>query len=187
LTSTNSYGQEQAWDENESLASGGGVSMRFTIAPSWQAGPRFKTGVGRAVPDVAADAAAISELAFYLYDPSCGQDHWLGAEAKGMSDTCGLLGGTSMSAPIWAGIAAIYDQYAALNGAAPLGFANPKLYKLERGTAAFRPFHEVNSVENGGGDLYRNPGYSPTGLGTPDVYNIMRDLVPSSTPTTTGP
>ena len=86
-----------------------------------------------------------------------------------------------MSAPIWAGIAAIYDQYAALNGAPPLGFANPKLYQLERATPTFPPFHEVDSVQNGGEDLHQDSGYSPTGLGTPDVYNIARDLIRSST------
>ena len=69
---------------------------------------------------------------------------------------------------------------AALNGAAPLGFANPKLYQLERGTPTSPPFHEVNSVQNGGDDLDQSSGYPPTGLGTPDVYNIAGDLVRSS-------
>lgn len=45
--------------------------------------------------------------------------------------------GTSAAAPLWAGFAALTNQYAASNGLGPIGFANPALYAIgmSRGTA----------------------------------------------------
>jgi kumamolisin len=85
-------------------------------------------------------------------------------------------GGTSQAAPIWAGIAALIDEYLKKQGVHPIGFMNPALYALTATHQPYPPFHDVTV----GGNLYypATPGYDlATGLGTPDAWNLARDLV----------
>ena len=51
------------------------------------------------------------------------------------------------------------------------------LYRLARGSPPYRPFHEVTAGTN---DFYpAGPGYNMvTGLGTPDAWNLVRDVAP---------
>ena len=84
-------------------------------------------------------------------------------------------GGTSLAAPIWAGITAVMDQYLVERDGRLLGELNPLLYNVAEG-ARFPAFRDVvlggNAVDNAG------PGYDlVTGLGTPDVDNLVRDLL----------
>jgi kumamolisin len=84
-------------------------------------------------------------------------------------------GGTSQSAPIWAGFAAVMNQYLLANGGRLIGDLNPQLYRIAAG-APFPAFRDVtlggNAVEDAG------PGYDMvTGLGTPDVDNLVRNLL----------
>jgi subtilase family serine protease len=83
--------------------------------------------------------------------------------------------GTSLATPVWAGFTALVDGYLRRQHRQPLGFANAKLYGLSDHAQPYPPFHVVTS---GGNDVYRNgSGYSPTtGLGSPDVWNLARDL-----------
>ena len=85
-------------------------------------------------------------------------------------------GGTSQSAPIWAGFAAIINQMYADLGAAPLGELNPVLYQLARGAIA-PSFRDIrlggNAITPGG-----RPGYDMvTGLGTPNVENLAKNIL----------
>ena len=43
-------------------------------------------------------------------------------------------GGTSLAAPLWAGLMALANQQAAANGQPPVGFANPALYAIAKST-----------------------------------------------------
>jgi kumamolisin len=84
-------------------------------------------------------------------------------------------GGTSQSAPIWAGFAAVMNQYLLANGGRLLGDLNPLLYRIAGG-APLPGFRDVvlggNAVENAG------PGYDlVTGLGTPDIANLVRNAL----------
>ena len=84
-------------------------------------------------------------------------------------------GGTSLAAPIWAGITAVMNQYLLERDGQLLGNLNPLLYRISEG-ARFPAFRDVvlggNAVDNAG------PGYDlVTGLGTPDVDNLVRDLL----------
>jgi kumamolisin len=155
------YVGETTWSEPLlSQGTGGGVSTVFS-RPSWQTGVgtggQADAGNGRQVPDVSADA-----------DPTTGnliiED---GKENVG--------GGTSLAAPIWAGFTAIMDQYLKANHDPPVGFFNPILYHLASSPVPYRPFHDVTV---GGNDFYTaTPGYDmATGLGSPNVYNLARDL-----------
>jgi kumamolisin len=155
------YIGETTWSEPLlSQGSGGGVSATFS-RPSWQTGVgtggQADTGGGRQVPDVSADA-----------DPNTGA--FLVENGK---DAVG--GGTSLAAPIWAGFTAIMDQYLKANHDPPVGFFNPILYHLASSSEPYAPFHDIIV---GGNDFYAaTPGYDMvTGLGSPNVYNLARDL-----------
>jgi kumamolisin len=56
-----------------------------------------------------------------------------------------------------------------------VGFFNPILYHLANAPVPYRPFHDITV---GGNDFYTaTPGYDmATGLGSPNVYNLARDL-----------
>jgi kumamolisin len=148
---------ESAWFQSVlTLGSGGGTSALFE-RPSWQqvsgTGDQFR----RLTPDVAAVADMFSGVKIVLD----------GRLVNG--------GGTSLAAPIWAGVGAVMNQYLQANGGRRLGDFNPLLYRIAQG--APRPaFHDVvrgaNAVASAG------PGYDQvTGLGTPDVDNLARDVL----------
>jgi kumamolisin len=85
-------------------------------------------------------------------------------------------GGTSQSAPIWAGLAALIDQMYADSGTPPLGDLNPLLYEVAKASTA-PSFHDVylggNAVAPGG-----RPGYDMvTGLGSPNVENLAKNIL----------
>lgn len=85
-------------------------------------------------------------------------------------------GGTSQSAPIWAGLATIMNNMFAATGAAPLGELNPVLYQAARGTTApgFRDIRLGGNAITPGG----RPGYDMvTGLGTPNVENLAKAIL----------
>lgn len=184
LKSSQMINAEQAWDTGPMEASGGGFSACFP-APSWQrgqvpapatgtqrcTGDPGSTGPLRGVPDVAADADPASSLEIYGWDPSANTDH-------SFTD-----GGTSQAAPLWAAVAAIYDQYATQQHASLLGLANPLLYRL----AAQRDNHlfDVTTSEGNGGDLAQDAtqGWDEaTGVGTPNAWTIVHDGVGAGIP-----
>jgi kumamolisin len=97
---------------------GGGISTIFA-RPSWQTGPGVPTGSTRLVPDVALAA-----------DPNTGAILFLGGVEY-------QIGGTSWSAPTWAGFCAMINQARANISRPPVGLLGPKIYPLI-GTSNFR-------------------------------------------------
>src|SRR5581483_1132230 len=101
-------------------------------------------------------------------------------------------GGTSEAVPQWAGIIALANQQRAAAGKGPLGFANPALY------ANATAFHDITSGDNTlltPPELSQPviPGYTAgqgydltTGLGTPDVAQLLPGLVAAAGTTTPG-
>ena len=82
-------------------------------------------------------------------------------------------GGTSASAPIWAGIIALADQYAGRH----LGFVNPAIYQIARSSHYHQAFHDIttgnaNTAEVPPRDNHRlpsRPGLGPRNrLGQPE-------------------
>ena len=149
---------EQAWfDAPLSQGTAGGVSALYP-RPEWQAPLNPSRGEGRRLaPDVAAVA-----------DPFTGVKIVFNQEVV-------AGGGTSLAAPVWAGITAVMDQYLLEREGRLLGNLNPLLYHIAEG-ARFPAFRDVtlggNAVDNAG------PGFDlVTGLGTPDVENLVRDLL----------
>jgi subtilase family serine protease len=86
-------------------------------------------------------------------------------------------GGTSASAPIWAALIALADQYAGRH----LGFVNPALYGIAAGPAYHQAFHDItagtNTVEFPPETItgyQAGPGWDPvTGLGSPDAQALI--------------
>ena len=109
-------------------ASGGGFSRLFG-RPSYQ---NDVQGIGamRGVPDVAADG-----------DPQTG---FPVVTSDGAGYTMSGHGGTSASAPTWAGIMALADQYAKRH----LGFVNPTIYQIGRSPQYHHAFHDVTTGNN---------------------------------------
>jgi subtilase family serine protease len=156
--------QETAWNSNGG-ASEGGFSTFFST-PSYQmtlpASVQSQMKNRRGVPDVAGDADPSTGLAIY-------------STAGGWN----LGGGTSASAPLWAGFMAIANQMAGH----PLGFINPTLYKLAASSAYTQDFHDITTGDNSLDHVQGYPavtGWDPvTGLGTPVLDKLLPDLIAS--------
>ncbi len=149
---------EQAWfDAPLSQGTAGGVSALYK-RPVWQSALNPSRGEGRRLaPDIAAVA-----------DPFTGVKIVFNQQMV-------VGGGTSLAAPIWAGITAVLDQYLVERDGRLLGELNPLLYHVAEG-ARYPAFRDVilggNAVDNAG------PGFDlVTGLGTPDVDGLARDLL----------
>lgn len=180
------YGSESVWSNPSDTqrspkgAGGGGGISSFFKQPGWQTGPGVKnqySNGNREVPDVSADADPATGYAVYCTAPAagCPSSGWI------------TVGGTSAAAPLWAGSTALINEYLQQQQKPRLGFANPVLYGLANAQTQYPPFHDVTSGTN----LYypATPGYDQaSGWGSPDIYNIARDVAaavspPSPTPT----
>ncbi|BBY64121.1 kumamolisin [Mycolicibacterium helvum] len=159
--STDSEGQwlaEQGWyDVPLTQGSGGGASVLFD-RPSWQdtsehSGPRDK----RLVPDIAAVADPFTGVKFVF------------------NGQISVGGGTSQAAPIWAGLAAVINQFLTARGLAQLGDFNPLIYEIASGSQV-PGFRDVYLGANAVTPVV--PGYDMiTGLGTPNVDNLMKAIL----------
>ncbi|OIQ90481.1 pseudomonalisin precursor [mine drainage metagenome] len=163
LNQDGSVASEKSWS-----LSGGGYSQVFA-RPSWQVGPGVPTGSSgtamRCVPDVAAVAAASGTLQL-----TQGGTTTTGEQAPYiiLNGVPKGYGGTSLSAPVWAGVVALVNQARSNNNLAALGFANAAFYSF-KGTA---PFTDVISGSNGAYDA--GSGYDLcTGLGVPNITELV--------------
>jgi subtilase family serine protease len=157
-----SYGGEQAWNEPDfEVATGGAPSQLFGV-PSYQTGTSDFTT--RTTPDVSYNAAVNGGVLV-----AQGGNFW-------------LVGGTSAGSPQWAGIFALVNEARADAGKGPIGFANPALYGIYNSGSYGADFHDITVGDNtlvgapvAGYDA--GPGYDlATGIGTPDVANLVQDL-----------
>jgi subtilase family serine protease len=147
------------------IDSGGGFSHIFAT-PGYQAAlPSGSTPIGamRGVPDVAFQASA--RTGPLVYDTAPGAGGWF------------IVGGTSCSAPQFAGLVAIADQIAGHG----LGQINPTLYQLAAGGNYGTYFYDVTTGNNQADPSI--PGYPATtgwdpvtGLGTPNAAELVPAL-----------
>jgi hypothetical protein len=164
-TDTNgNYQAEAVWNDGDGTGSSGGTALSVEI-PIWQMGLDMTTNNGstlwRNVPDVALIATEV-----YIF-------------ADGEDNTA--ASGTSCAAPLWAAFTALVNQQAAQSGLPPVGFLNPALYGLARGTNYNALFHDI--VEGNNTNLVdptnycATPGYDLcTGWGTPAGTNLINAL-----------
>jgi subtilase family serine protease len=164
---TGAYIRETAWGlpygtpGGSFQASSGGFSRLFA-RPAYQNGVPG-TGATRGVPDVAADASGHTGMTMAISE---------GGETY-IRDS----GGTSATAPLWAGLIALADQYARRH----LGFVNPALYRIARTPAYHRAFHDITTGNNTVRfppktitGYQAAPGWDPvTGLGSPNAQVLI--------------
>ena len=162
------YGGEQVWNEPDfapGSTTGGAPSLLFGV-------PSYQDGLGlasRTTPDVSfnaainggvlvANSALLGEPAFFI------------------------VGGTSAASPQWAAIIALANQSAGQ----PLGFLNPAIYKLAQSAAYANDFHDIQTGNNvmagtAVGFSAGNGWDGASGWGTPNVANLVPDLVACAT------
>jgi subtilase family serine protease len=156
VSTDGSYGGEAGWEQPLSYAGGGGGVDPNDPAPSWQAAAGVRGG-HRGVPDVSAAASPDSGWVIRDYG------NW------------GAAGGTSAAAPFWAASMLLAHQFALKQGVRRRCFLTPILYRLATTHQRYPAFHDVKA----GGNRYYDagPGWDyATGLGSPDVWNLTRDL-----------
>jgi Predicted protease len=147
------YSYETAWSvmpfDFPIIGGGGGVSSNEPKLPFQPA-----CVSSRATPDVSADANPFTGGVIVVN----------GVEL--------LVGGTSMSAPIWAGITAdIISQTHR-----ELGWFLPTLYEIYVDPSLYsKAFHQITFGFNGA--FYAHEGYNlVTGLGSPDYYYLLKSV-----------
>ncbi len=178
LSDRGTYQSETTWNDSISSlcpfgcsagpfgATGGAPSILFA-QPGYQSadGSGYP---GRTVADVSFNASVYTATMIYL--------GFLGASSNGFY----FFGGTSEGSPSWAAIAALADQAAGH----PLGQLDPLLYSLYANPRAYAAdFHNIygpgqtNAFGSQIGYPATSPGYNlPTGLGTPNVANLISSL-----------
>jgi hypothetical protein len=166
-----SWRSETAWnwgyDTNalEDVGTSGGITS-FAI-PYWQQGIDMQANQGsttyRNIPDVALTA----------------DDVWV-IYGGGQS---GAFGGTSCATPLWAALTALVNEQATNAGLPPMGFLNPALYALGKGSSYAACFHDITSGNNTNSSspnlYYAVAGYDLcTGWGTPNGAGLINALAP---------
>ena len=165
LNADNSYNSETGWGYYSDpagayIASGGGISL-YEPEPAYQQAVQ-STG-SRTTPDVSlvADPATGAWIADpYNLDPS---------------NPFEVVGGTSLSAPAWAGLFALVNQGRAAAGESTLNSSAPAdaqqaLYML--------PQSDYNVITTGNNGYAVSAGYNlVTGLGTPVANLLVPDLI----------
>jgi len=172
---------ETAWADG-----GGGISL-YTPTPSYQTSaiPGVGTLAHRSVSDVSFNA-----------DPNTGQ--FLAIIPSGSSTVnWGSAGGTSISAPQWAGIFAVANAMRAQSSLTKLGDPHTVLYSKIGAVAATyaSEFADITKGADGScSTCSARVGYDQvTGLGTPNVATLLATLAgasgttPTPTPTPVAP
>jgi subtilase family serine protease len=173
-------------------ASGGGVST-VNPKPSWQAATGVPADGARDVPDISL-AASPNHDGYVVCEtpPTHGVPATTSSCVNGFASstqTLNIVGGTSVSAPAFAGMIALINQMT--SGAQ--GNVNPRLYVLA--SAAPDVFHDITlgnnivpctagSTDCSNGILGYNTaaGYDlVTGLGSVDGNNLVQSFAPSYT------
>jgi len=171
--------------------SGGGYSTVFSRPAFQNTLPAGSTFVGssvgapgvnsnmRGVPDISYQASSRTGVLVYVTESNTTRDAGAGC---GGANPCDIgwfvVGGTSAGSPQWAGLLALADQIAGRD----LGYINPALYQLASNPAQYA--HDFFDVTLGNNQTTSIPGYSAspgwdavTGLGSPNVANLIPDLI----------
>jgi subtilase family serine protease len=173
--------QGQSQKEIGWIDSGGGFSHVFS-RPDFQltlpAGSTPIPASQRGVPDIGLQASSRTGALVYLTLPPDGNSGLICPGGAPCSTGWYDIGGTSLSAPQWAGLVALAAQMH--HGG--LGRINTALYQLASDPATYAAdFHDV-TVGNNQADpsvqgFNNSPGWDPvTGLGTPDAAHLVPDL-----------
>jgi len=150
-------------DSNLIIGSGGGISTTYSI-PTWQRGVSMSTNHGSSSFRNSPDVAMVAENIFIVAD-------------NGQQEN---TSGTSASAPLWAGLAALINQQAVSSGSNTIGFINPALYNLGTNFSFNACFDDIvlgNNTNSVPTQFIAVPGYDLcTGLGSPNGGSLINAL-----------
>jgi subtilase family serine protease len=159
-----SFIPEMAWNDSPQTgtgpnlaptlaASGGGASSCITTnsgvcsagfpKPSWQTALTPKDNV-RDVPDISMAASPNHDGYILCSAGSCPTGDAAGIAAAVAANS--IIGGTSVSTPVFAGIVVLLNQFLKNKPPAGLGNLNPRLYQLAQSTP--NTFHDVTTGSN---------------------------------------
>ncbi len=172
LNADNSYSSETGWggSSNSSgafIGSGGGLSQ-YESEPAYQ--QRVQSTGSRTTPDVS-----------FVADPATGA--WI-ADPYNLdpSNPWEVVGGTSLSAPCWAGLIALVNQGRSGAGQPTLNSSSPTETQQAVYSLSQSDYHIITSGSNG---YSAAAGYNlVTGLGTPVANLLVPDLVAGNSPST---
>jgi subtilase family serine protease len=168
-----SWVSESVWNRGGGTGSGGGISDVYPI-PWWQTNVITIANQGstsfRNSPDVAMVASNVLVV---------------------LSGISFKVGGTSIAAPLWAGVTALINQQASQHGLPPVGFMNPALYGIGMAPNYHACFHDVTVGNNlsptSPAEFSAEPGYDLcTGWGAPAGQSLIDALMPVLTITASG-
>lgn len=170
LTTTGGKGSwvaESVWNRGSGsgTGTGGGISAVYPI-PWWQTNVITIANQGSSSFRNSPDVALVSSNVLVIID--------------GLSEK---VGGTSIAAPLWAGVTALINQQASQYGLPPVGFLNPALYAIGLGPNYHSCFHDItigNNFSPGSPTKFSaEPGYDLcTGWGTPAGQSLINALMP---------
>lgn len=162
------------------VASGGGFSWTQQ-RPSWQQN-QVTAYLSKATGNLIwppATAMNVSNRGYPDVAAYAGEVPYIEQESPG-----GVMG-TSVSAPVFAGVISLINDLRLQNNLKPLGFLNPRIYQLasEHPEEAFQGMDQGSSRCDAGGDCCAKgypvlPGWNPvTGLGWPKWAGLSKYLV----------
>ena len=167
LTTTGPDGawvSETVWNWGGGTGSSGGVSTVYSIPP-WQQGISMAANGGSTTMRNLPDVALTADNVYVAYN-------------HGQS---GGFGGTSCATPLWAAFTALMNQLAVTNKEPLVGFLNPTVYAIGKGSNALpytTLFHDTTTGNNESptspSKFVAVPGYDLcTGWGTPVGSNLI--------------
>jgi len=170
LTTTGPGGawvSETVWNWGGGVGSSGGISTINSI-PSWQQGIDMTANQGSTTRRNLPDVALTADNVFVTY---------------GNGQT-GTFGGTSCATPLWAAFTALVNQLAVTNGEPTVGFINPVVYGMGKGSNALNYTSLFHDITTGNNENSSSPskfsavaGYDLcTGWGTPIGSNLLTAL-----------
>jgi hypothetical protein len=155
---------ETVWNAGSGIASGGGISTVYPL-PFWQQGINMSGNGGSSSKRNLPDVSLVADNIWIVADN--GQQY--------------AIYGTSASAPLWAGLTALINEYAAARGYPRVGFLNPTIYSLAKTAAYASCFHDITTGNNTnsttGNRFIATPGFDLcTGWGSPFGQNLIGAL-----------
>lgn len=167
LTTTGSNGawvSETVWNWGGGIGSSGGISTVYPI-PSWQQGISMTANQGSTTMRNLPDVAMTADNVYVKYG---------GGQA-------GSFGGTSCATPLWAAFTALMNQLAVTNSEPTVGFINPAVYAIGKGSNFLGYTNLFHDITTGNNENSGSPtrflavsGYDLcTGWGTPTGSNLI--------------
>jgi uncharacterized repeat protein (TIGR03803 family) len=168
-TSLGTSGPQGAWASETVWTpySGGGISARYAI-PAWQQGVNMTTNQGSTTMRNLPDVAMAADNIYLIYN----------------NGVAAVASGTSCATPLWAGFAALVNELALASAQPPMGFLNPAIYNMGKGSNSLSYaslFHDITAGNNENTHsptrFAAAPGYDLcTGWGTPNGSNLLTAL-----------